>query len=193
MIGLAGRFGLALLSGPPCGRDGYWQLLLRSAEFMTYPVANPKTQAWFDNLNNDVVNLQSYCLNAQTATASGGMANAVDVLNIATSALRLQADIATVSASPALVAALVILFNAQPGWSGVSVAAEFTTLNTLAGNLVIALVGASAEYPHDGASPPHLLDRTWNTVLDGDRDLCFVAGQTVSPVLYHRGILQPAK
>jgi hypothetical protein len=129
---------------------------------MTYPVANPQTKTWFDNLNDDVVNLQSYCLNVQTATAGGGAANAVDVLNVATSALRLQADIATVSASSLLVSALVTMFNSQPGWSAVNVAGEFTTLNTLAGNIVTAIVGASAEYPHDAANPPHLLDRTWS-------------------------------
>ena len=129
---------------------------------MTYPVANPQTTTWFNNLNDDVVNLQSYCLKVQAATAAGGAADCSDVLNIVISALTLQADIATVSASSTLVAALVTMFNSQPGWSAVNVTQEFTLLNTLAGNLITALVGATAEYPHDTATPPHLLDRTWN-------------------------------
>jgi hypothetical protein len=129
---------------------------------MVFPVANPQTQQWFTTLQSDVINLQSYCLQVQAETAGGGKANAPDVLNVAVAALQLQSDIATISNSATLVAAVVTMFNNQPGWSAVNVLTEFSTINTLAANIVTAIVGANAEYPHDASNPPHLLDRVWS-------------------------------
>ena len=129
---------------------------------MTFPVSNPQVPKWAEILYNAAIEVQSYCLQIQAETASGGAANCPDVLNIATAALTLQGYIARVSAAPAaFVTALVSYFNSQVGWASINVANEFGTVNTLAGNLINAITGAAAEYPHDAANPPHLLDRVW--------------------------------
>lgn len=123
---------------------------------MTFPVNNPLTSTWFNQLYNDAITIQSYCRQITTATNGGGTVSAQLVLNLATWCTQTRADIATVGANSSLTTAVEAYFNAQPGWSATNVGTEFSSLNTLCGNVLTAL---GTDYPKDGGG--HLLDRTY--------------------------------
>jgi hypothetical protein len=124
---------------------------------MAFPAGNQITDNWFNQLMNDVLNLQSYCTAVTSGTANSAAVSAQTVLNMASACVQLRSDIATVSANSALQTALVTYFQQQLGATGLQITTEFSTLNTLAGNIITAL---GTDYPHDAQG--HLLDRTFS-------------------------------
>lgn len=125
---------------------------------MAFPANNSVTATWFNTLMNDVLNLQSYCNQINTLTASAGSVSAQIVLNMASACIQLRADIATVAGNAPLQTALVAYFQQQLGVGSLQITTEFGNLNTASGNILTAL---TTDYPHDGSG--RLLDRTFST------------------------------
>jgi len=93
-------------------------------------------------------------------------------LNVANACIAYRTDYALIAANAALVAQLVPYIQAQlAGASALTVQQEFTTINTLAGNLLTAL---ASDYPHDAQN--RLLDRTYS-LTTGETWLTFTAAQ----------------
>lgn len=124
---------------------------------MTLPLGKPVTEHWYQTLVTDTLNLQSYCLLVQSGTASGATVSANTVLAMAGAAVTLKNDITFLGTQPTLVTSLITYFQQQLGAPSLNASTEFTTLSTLATNLLNAF---ATDYPHDGSN--RLLDRTFN-------------------------------
>ena len=127
---------------------------------MAYPLSASVVQTAYNTITNDLAQLKASCVAVQSATASGAAAPAYLLLNLAQACIAYRTDFATIAANTNLTNQLVPYVQAQlAGATALSVTTEFTTLNTLAGNLLNA---AAADYPHDGSG--RLLDRTFSLV-----------------------------
>jgi len=127
---------------------------------MTFPIGEPVTQVWYQALVNDVTNIQGYCVAIQNATANSGTVICTTVRSLAVACTQLQADITFVGDNSLLTSAVEAYFNAQPGWSGINVGSEFTTLSSLAGAILTAL---GQDYPVATGSPAYLLDTSFSS------------------------------
>jgi hypothetical protein len=126
----------------------------------------------YNTITSDLKQLKATCQAIVTATNGGASAPVYLALNAAQAAIAYRTDFAIIAADSALVAQLVPYIQAQlAGASALAVQTEFTTLNTLAGNLLNAF---ATDYPHDAQA--RLLDRTFS-LTTGITWLTFTAAQ----------------
>lgn len=128
---------------------------------MTYPLTASLVAATFGRVTNELTNIKTACVAVQNDTGSGAAAPAFDLINLANACITYRADFSAISGNAALLAQLIpYVQNQLAGATALAVTTEYTNLNTLAGNMLTALV---TDYPHDVAG--HLLDRTFSTTL----------------------------
>jgi hypothetical protein len=139
---------------------------------MAYPLSAPVVEQAYTTITNDLQQLKAACQAVVTGTAAGASAQVYLALNAAQAAIAYRTDFAIIAANSALVAQLVPYVQAQSaGASALAVQTEYTTLNTLAGNLLNAF---ALDYPHDASA--RLLDRTFS-LTTGITWLNFTAAQ----------------
>jgi hypothetical protein len=139
---------------------------------MAYPLSAPVVEQAYTTITNDLQQLKAACQAVVTGTAAGASAPVFTALNAAQAAVAYRTDFAIISGNASLVAQLVPYVQAQvAGATALSVQTEYTTLNTLAGNLLNAF---ALDYPHDASA--RLLDRTFS-LTTGITWLNFTAAQ----------------
>lgn len=128
---------------------------------MVYPLSASTSQVelTFMRVNNELTNIKTACLAAQTETAAAAAMPSYDLINLANACISYRSDFTAIAGNSPLLAQLIPYVQAQiPGASALAVTTEYTNLNTLAGNILTAL---TTDYPHDVSG--RLLDRTFST------------------------------
>jgi len=142
---------------------------------VAYPLSASVVELAYKTINDDLKQLKTRCQAVVAATNAGAAAPMHVALNAANAAIAYRTDFAIIAADSALVAQLVPYVQSQvAGASALAVQTEYTTLNTLSGNLLTAF---AADYPHDGSN--RLLDRTYN-LTTGETWLTFTAAQATN-------------